>query len=366
MSPGMRPVRIQPADVAEEDAIKSWLDALASGSCDAPTFLRRDGRQVRRRGRRKLGNPVAAGSVLSPRPNRDRSISIPSKLRWLNRRWDSVRVHPRWIAQACAQLHTRRLRHPWLRPRLRITRQCVLPRGHRLRTRRPRITPRPALSHRHRLRLYRPPIIRPCAPTPAARDTAAMRDVPAAREETQSSDSVDDLKPGAVLRGRYRIEGVLGHGRMGTVFQVLDEFRLEGHRHSAHWRLKVLHPAVAKRADLLADLRREFQALQLLSHPNIIRVFEFDRDGPLVFFTMELLNGATAQSLIAGEKTRSLGPPASIGRHPRHRRRLSLCTCARHRTWRLESAKYFHHWTGRSARHGLWGFAQGTPHLSSA
>src|ERR1700722_18368844 len=39
MSPGVRPVRIRPADMAEEDAIKSWLDSLASGSCDARTFL---------------------------------------------------------------------------------------------------------------------------------------------------------------------------------------------------------------------------------------------------------------------------------------------------------------------------------------
>jgi serine/threonine protein kinase len=45
------------------------------------------------------------------------------------------------------------------------------------------------------------------------------------------------------------------------------------------------------RTELFAELRREFQHLQLLSHPNIVRVFEFDRDGPIAFFTMELLSG---------------------------------------------------------------------------
>ena len=40
MSSGMRPAGIQPPDMAEAGAIKSWLDALASGSCDAPAFLR--------------------------------------------------------------------------------------------------------------------------------------------------------------------------------------------------------------------------------------------------------------------------------------------------------------------------------------
>src|ERR1700734_2994680 len=39
-------------------------------------------------------------------------------------------------------------------------------------------------------------------------------------------------------------------------------------------------------------LQREFQHLQLLSHPNIVRVHEFDRDGDVAFFTMELLSGA--------------------------------------------------------------------------
>ena len=29
-----------PSDIAEEGTIKSWLDALAGGSCDAPAFLR--------------------------------------------------------------------------------------------------------------------------------------------------------------------------------------------------------------------------------------------------------------------------------------------------------------------------------------
>ena len=55
--------------------------------------------------------------------------------------------------------------------------------------------------------------------------------------------------------------------------------------------IKVPHTAVTKHAELLTQLRREFQHLQLLSHPNIVRVFEFDRDGAVVFFTMELLNG---------------------------------------------------------------------------
>ena len=132
------------------------------------------------------------------------------------------------------------------------------------------------------------------------------------REETQSSDSVGELKAGGVLRRRYRIETVVGQSSMGTVFQVLDEFRLEAPG-SQRLAVKVLHPAVAKRAELLADLRREFQSLQLLSHPNIIRVFDFDRDGALVFFTMELLTGAPLSRILQARRLIPLERPQALG-----------------------------------------------------
>jgi len=164
---------------------------------------------------------------------------------------------------------------------------------------------------------------------PAAREVPVTREVPVARdivaparveqtdahprrEETQSSDSVGELKAGGVLRRRYRIETVVGQSSMGTVFQVLDEFRLEAPG-SQRLAVKVLHPAVAKRAELLADLRREFQSLQLLSHPNIIRVFDFDRDGALVFFTMELLTGAPLSRILQARRLIPLERPQALG-----------------------------------------------------
>jgi hypothetical protein len=289
MSPGMRPIRIQPADVAEEDAIKSWLDSLASGSCDAPTFLEamqdRFGAEAEenweilsqldqyyRRGRidTEAFNTIKTALAESAMGLSSSSPAMENS---------AVRAAPRAPASSPAATHNSAVR-------------AVAPPA------RPSTLP---ATNNSTLR---------AAPA-AARDTSATRDIPAARDETQSSDSIDDLKPGAVLRRRYRIEGVLGHGRMGTVFQVLDEFRLEG-TGTQRLALKVLHPAVAKRADLLADLRREFQSLQLLSHPNIIRVFDFDRDGPLVFFTMELLTGAPLSRLLQARKLVPLERPQAL------------------------------------------------------
>jgi eukaryotic-like serine/threonine-protein kinase len=104
--------------------------------------------------------------------------------------------------------------------------------------------------------------------------------------------AVREVNIGALLRNRYRVCGIVGHGGMGTVFEATDEYRVE--LASSHRRLaiKVLHTEIARREELLTELQREFQHLQLLSHPNIVRVHEFDRDGDVAFFTMELLSGA--------------------------------------------------------------------------
>jgi serine/threonine protein kinase len=122
------------------------------------------------------------------------------------------------------------------------------------------------------------------------------------REETQSVDAAAELKPGSVLRRRYRIENILGQGEMGMVFQAVDEYRVETPPGGRKLAIKVLHTAVTKRAELLTQLRREFQHLQLLSHPNVVRVYEFDRDGPIVFFTMELLNGPLLSRVLQARK----------------------------------------------------------------
>ena len=130
--------------------------------------------------------------------------------------------------------------------------------------------------------------------TPESRDPIP-RTPPAASHEAAPPDlrpAVRELAIGDVLRGRYKVVGIVGQGGMGTVFEAIDEYRLDLPIRRQRLAVKVLHTAVTGREGTLSELQREFQNLQLLSHPNIVRVHEFDRDGEIAFFTMELLDGA--------------------------------------------------------------------------
>jgi len=158
-------------------------------------------------------------------------------------------------------------------------------------------------------------------PQPALRSHAEPQPPPRAPAEPQPQPKVADigaargprkLVVNEVLRNRYRIRGILAHGGMGTVYAAIDEFRLDQADGGQRVAIKVLHTEVIQRPQLLAELRNEFQQLQALSHPNIVRVHEFDRDADLTFFTMEQLSGAPLSRVLANHKAAHLYRPYAM------------------------------------------------------
>jgi len=100
-----------------------------------------------------------------------------------------------------------------------------------------------------------------------------------------------------VLRNRYVLETRLGSGGMGTVFKAVDRYRCDLPQASRIVAIKFLHEA-AGHPEIVSKLRREFYCAQALSHPNIVKVYELDRDGDVEFFTMEFLDGELLSSVV--------------------------------------------------------------------
>lgn len=266
MSPVMRPAGVQQQGGTDETAIKTWLDALASGSCDESAFLK----AIRERFR---SDPEGNWEVLSQLDQYYRRGRIkPETFKAIKSSLAEAALGiasetPSAAADEAVRDVTDRHDAP-------AARDTAMPEAHEI------------------------PVAREVVGAVRAEHSDSQR----RREDTQSLDAAGDPRPGSVLRRRYRLETVLGQGASGTVFQAIDEYRLDIPAGGQRLAIKVLHAAAAKRADLLAELRHEFQYSQLLSHPNIVRVFEFDRDGHLVFFTMELLNGALLSRVMQARK----------------------------------------------------------------
>jgi tetratricopeptide (TPR) repeat protein len=95
---------------------------------------------------------------------------------------------------------------------------------------------------------------------------------------------VSAITPGAVLRGRYRLESEIGRGGMGVVFRATD---LELAREVA---VKIMSGARA--SDAHERFIREARAAASLNHPHIVSVHDVWEHEGIPFFVMELVHGA--------------------------------------------------------------------------
>src|SRR5579863_1330066 len=145
--------------------------------------------------------------------------------------------------------------------------------------------------------------------TPAVEPHTSPATARPGKEPPELRPAVREVNIGDLLRNRYRVCGIVGHGGMGTVFEATDEYRVDLASTNRRLAIKVLHTAISRREELLTELQREFQHLQLLSHPNIVRVHEFDRDGDVAFFTMELLGGALLSHVLQTRNAVALPRP---------------------------------------------------------
>jgi len=103
---------------------------------------------------------------------------------------------------------------------------------------------------------------------------------------------------GDTLNGRFELKECLGVGGMGMVFKALDLRKLEASDRNPFIAIKVLNLQFRGHPKSLIALQREAKKAQTLAHPNIVTVYDFDRDGTIVYLTMEYLSGQPLNRLL--------------------------------------------------------------------
>lgn len=106
-----------------------------------------------------------------------------------------------------------------------------------------------------------------------------------------------DLAP-KVLKSRFVLDEPLGSGGMGTVYRAKDLRKVEAQDRNPFLAIKVLNSDFREHPDAFIALQRESAKSQSLSHPNIVSIFDFDKDGDLPFMTMELLQGEELATML--------------------------------------------------------------------
>jgi predicted Ser/Thr protein kinase len=105
------------------------------------------------------------------------------------------------------------------------------------------------------------------------------------------------LEPGSVIKKRFVLEKMLGKGGMGLVFGAIDRRKEEARDPNPRVALKVLNADFQRHPQAFMALQREARKAQTLAHPNVVTVFDFDRDGDAVYMTMELLEGRSLDTM---------------------------------------------------------------------
>src|SRR5258706_4044618 len=96
--------------------------------------------------------------------------------------------------------------------------------------------------------------------------------------------------------GRYEIQGELGRGAMGVVYKAVDP--VIG-RTVAVKTLRLSEEGTGlSRPELLNRFQTEARAAGLLTHPNIVVVFDAGEEEGLYYITMELVEGKSLQALL--------------------------------------------------------------------
>jgi len=101
-----------------------------------------------------------------------------------------------------------------------------------------------------------------------------------------------DSNIGRKLDGRYEITELIGVGGMADVYKATDvmENRIVA--------VKILKPEYSENEEFVRRFRNESKAIAVLSHPNIVKIYDVGFTDEIQFIVMEYIDGITLKELL--------------------------------------------------------------------
>ena len=118
--------------------------------------------------------------------------------------------------------------------------------------------------------------------------------IPVDEPDAESADSASPQLAQFARLGKYAIQGTLGSGGMGSVYQAVDT---EANRTVA---LKILPRERAENPALVKRFQQEAAAAKQLRHENIVSVFDAGQADGLLYIALEYIDGTDVAKLLKG------------------------------------------------------------------
>ncbi|MEW6367192.1 MAG: serine/threonine-protein kinase [Acidobacteriota bacterium] len=106
-----------------------------------------------------------------------------------------------------------------------------------------------------------------------------------------------DLRAGAILNDRYRVESRIGEGGFGVVFEATD-LTLK-----SRVALKFLNPSRTSDERRFVRVRREINLARRLTDPRLVKVYSLEQWDGIWFLVMELVRGRSLEDVLAERKS---------------------------------------------------------------
>jgi serine/threonine-protein kinase len=116
------------------------------------------------------------------------------------------------------------------------------------------------------------------------------------------------LQPGEIVNGRYEVLSVVGRGGMGVVYTARDRELRE------MVALKLLHPGAIGDAGYIERVKTEIKLARRITHPNVLRTYDYGEHDGLPYISMEYVRGLTLRSLLAQSGRLPLAPGLYLAR----------------------------------------------------